>query len=68
MTASSGETRTAISGANGSFRFADVAADETCIFTASAKRSALSQPAQVRSILNDADDINFVGNSSSLRD
>ena len=63
MSASNGESRTVISGAFGYFRFADVPAGETYIFSASAKRYSFSQPVQVRSINEDTDDIIFTANA-----
>lgn len=59
MTAASGATRTVISGAFGNFRFADVPAGETYIFSVRAKRYSFNQPAQVRSIDEDTGDIIF---------
>jgi hypothetical protein len=59
LTGADGTTRTVISGKLGYFRFDDVAAGETYIFSVSAKRYTFSQPAQVRSILEDTDDLIF---------
>ncbi len=63
MVKSSGESRTVISSALGYFRFGNVAAGETYIFSVSAKRYAFSQPTIVRSIVRDADDIVFTANN-----
>lgn len=60
MTGADGTTRTALTGALGRFRFADVAAGETYVFTVSAKRFQFSEPIVVRSIDEDADDVFFV--------
>jgi len=59
MTGASGETRTAISSSFGYFRFEDVTAGETYIFSVFSKRFTFSQPVQVRSILEETDDIVF---------
>lgn len=55
-----GETRTVISGAFGHFRFTGVAAGETYIFNVAAKRYQFSNPTQVRTILEETNDLNFV--------
>ncbi len=60
LTGANGETRSVISSAFGYFRFVDVAAGETYIFTAFAKRFQFTQPTQIHTILEDTDDINFV--------
>ena len=65
LTGASGETRTAISSAFGYFRFDNVAAGETYIFSVFAKRFAFSQPTQVRSIVEDTDDIIFTANDEN---
>jgi hypothetical protein len=59
-----GDTRTMLSGANGVYNFADVPTGETYIFSASAKRYVFNQNSQVRTINDDAQDINFVGETS----
>ena len=65
LTGASGETRTVISSTFGYFRFDDVAAGETYIFSVFAKRFAFSQPTQVRSIVEDTDDIIFTANDEN---
>jgi hypothetical protein len=60
MTGADGKTLTAISNETGYFRFADVPAGETYIFSAAAKRYQFSQPTQVHTINEDTDNINFV--------
>lgn len=60
MTNAAGETRMAISTALGYYRFDEVPAGETYIFSVSAKRYLFSQPVQVRFINEDTDDINFI--------
>ncbi len=60
MTGADGEVRTAISGTFGYFRFQEVAAGETYIFSAFAKRYQFGEPTLIRAILEDTDDINFV--------
>ncbi len=60
MTGANGETRTVISSSFGFFRFNDVEVGGTYIFTVKSKRFIFAQPMLVRSILEDADDINFI--------
>lgn len=64
MVKSNGESRAVLSSQFGYFRFTDVAAGETCIFSVSAKRYTFSQPTLVRSIMEDADDLIFTANIS----
>ena len=59
LTDANGETRTVLSGKFGYFRFEDVAAGGTYLFSVFARRSTFSQPTQVRSIVEDTDDIVF---------
>ena len=63
MVKSNGESRTAVSSAFGYFRFTEVAAGETCVFSISAKRYTFSQPTQIRSIVADANDLIFTANN-----
>ena len=65
MTGANGESRTAISSAFGYFRFDNVAAGGTYIFSVRAKRYAFSQPTLVRSIVEDADDLIFTANNQN---
>lgn len=67
MTGASGEIRTAISTAFGYFQFADVPAGETYIFSAAARRFQFDQPTQIRTILEDTDDISFVAVENSVQ-
>lgn len=60
LTGMDGESRTALTGTFGYYRFADVPAGETYIFSVFAKRFTFAQNTQVRSIMEDTDDINFV--------
>jgi len=60
---SNGEARTIISSTFGYFRFDSIPAGETCIFSVSAKQFTFSQPAQVRSIVEDTDDIVFTADN-----
>ena len=60
MTSADGQSRTTISGTFGYFRFTDVPAGATYIFTAFAKHYQFNEPSQVRTIVDDADDIVFV--------
>ena len=59
LTSANGETRTVHSGKFGYFRFENVAAGETYIFSVSVRRYTFSQPTQVRSIVADSDDLVF---------
>src|SRR5215204_1738723 len=59
MTSADGQSRTTLSGTFGYFRFTDVPAGATYIFTAFAKHYQFNEPSQVRTILDDADDIVF---------
>ena len=65
MTDSNGNTRTARTTSFGYYRFEEVAAGETYIFTVSGKRFSFEQNSQVHSIMEDTDDINFVANDQS---
>jgi Carboxypeptidase regulatory-like domain len=60
LTAPSGETRTVLSSTFGYFRFNEVLAGETYIFSISAKRYTFVQPTVVVSVDEDLTDLNFV--------
>jgi Carboxypeptidase regulatory-like domain len=60
LTASSGEIRTVISSSFGYFRFNEVLAGETYIFSVFAKRYTFKQPTLVVSVNEDLTDLNFV--------
>jgi len=60
MTNSNGESRTVLSGTFGYFRFTDVPAGSTYIFTAFAKKYEFKEPSQVHTIIEDTEGINFV--------
>lgn len=60
MTDMNGGTRTVLTGTFGYYRFAEVSAGETYIFSIFAKRFVFSLNTQVRSITADTDDINFI--------
>ena len=66
MTDSRGNTRTAASTGFGYFRFENVAAGETYIFTAEGKRFTFGQNTQVHSIMEDTDNIIFVADNLLL--
>ena len=66
MTDAGGLSRTTSSSAFGYFSFADVPSGSTYIFSVTAKRFTFIQPAQVFSIMEDFDEIVFVGDSMSL--
>lgn len=63
MTDESGNVRTAITTSFGFYRFIDVPAGGTYIFSVRGKRFAFGNNTQVQSIVEDTDDINFVANS-----
>ena len=63
ITDSNGGTRIAFTNPFGYYRFTDVPAGETYIFSVAAKRCSFSQPSQVRSISEDTNDINFVSDN-----
>lgn len=54
-----GETRTVLTGTFGYYRFVDVPAGGTYVFSVSAKRYTFSQQTQVGNITEDTDEINF---------
>lgn len=60
MTDASGSARTAVTGAFGYYRFADVAAGGTYIFQASGKSFVFAQAVQAHNISDDTDNIDFV--------
>ncbi|MGI8639953.1 MAG: choice-of-anchor Q domain-containing protein [Pyrinomonadaceae bacterium] len=60
MTDLNGNSRLAVSTAFGYYRFEDVAAGETYIISASAKRYLFGQPSQVLNINEDNSDVNFI--------
>lgn len=60
VTFSSGETRETLSGAAGFYQFIDIPAGETCIFSVSASRYVFDEPAQIRNIMDDTHDVDFV--------
>lgn len=66
MSSATGETRSAISSAFGYFRFDDVAAGRTYIFTAKSRRFTFTEPVLVRSIIDYVDDINFIAADSTV--
>ncbi|HEX8638225.1 MAG TPA: carboxypeptidase-like regulatory domain-containing protein [Pyrinomonadaceae bacterium] len=67
MTDSNGNVRTATSTSFGYYRFGNVAAGETYIFAARGKRFFFGQGAQVYSIMEETNDINFVASGESTR-
>ncbi|MGI8640805.1 MAG: cohesin domain-containing protein, partial [Pyrinomonadaceae bacterium] len=66
MTDSQGNTRTATTSSFGYYRFEDVRAGETYIFTARGKRFTFARDTIVRSITEDTNSINFVANDQLL--
>jgi hypothetical protein len=64
ITFPSGEQRTVLSGTFGYYRFAEIPAGESYVFSAAAKRYTFSQPTQIRNITDDTQDIDFIAYSS----
>lgn len=64
MTDAGGNVRTAITSTFGCYRFTEVAAGETYIFTARGKIYTFSQTTQVVSVGEEATEINFTANPS----
>jgi len=60
MTDETGSVRTARSSNFGFYRFTDVAAGATYVFSVSGKRFAFKNNTRVESIVEETDDINFV--------
>lgn len=65
LTAPSGEIRTVLSSSFGYFRFDDVAAGETYIFSVFAKRYTFKEQTQVRSITEDISDLFFIASGEN---
>lgn len=65
MVDQNGVRRSTLTGKLGSFKFDDVEASETYIFTVAARRFTFSQPAQVVSVLEETGGINFVADAQS---
>lgn len=66
ITFPNGETRATVSGASGYYRFTDVPAGETYVFSVSAKRYTFVNNVQIRNISENTEDIDFVGAPSLL--
>lgn len=62
LTASNGDSRTVLTGKSGVYRFAGVSAGETYIISVRAKRYTFSKPSQVRTVVEDLTDVDFVSN------
>jgi hypothetical protein len=60
ITFPSGEQRSVVSGALGYYRFSDVPAGETYVFTVVAKRYSFTQPSLLRNIAGDDNGIDFI--------
>jgi hypothetical protein len=63
ITFPSGERRTVLSGTFGYYRFAEIPAGETYVFSVAAKRHSFSQPTQVRNVTDDTHDIDFTADA-----
>lgn len=64
MTFASGEMRETVSGIAGFYQFTEVPAGEICIFSVSANRYVFNEPTQVRTIMGDLNDVDFVAESA----
>jgi hypothetical protein len=60
LTDSSGNTRVAVTNVFGYYRFADLTAGETYVLSVSAKRLKFASQTQVRIVVEDTSDINFI--------
>lgn len=60
---SNGETRTTLSNPFGYYHFADVPAGETYVFSVSHKRYTFNQSAQVLTIVEETNEVNFVADN-----
>jgi hypothetical protein len=63
VTDTSGASRSVSTGAGGKYRFDDLEAGQTYIFTVSARRYVFNQPTVVHSATENFDGLNFVGTS-----
>lgn len=63
LTDETGETRTAMTSAFGYYRFADVPAGRSYVISIASKRFAFTQPAQVLSLTEDTDNLDFVADN-----
>jgi hypothetical protein len=61
-----GQTRAALSGSFGYYRFADIPAGEIYLFSVAAKRYTFAQTSQAREISDDTQDIDFVADAGSF--
>ncbi|MDQ4120906.1 MAG: carboxypeptidase-like regulatory domain-containing protein [Acidobacteriota bacterium] len=61
-----GERRSVVSSAFGYYRFADIPAGETYILSVAAKRYSFSQPTQIRNLVGETEDIDFVADAPGL--
>ncbi len=66
MTDSNGATRTAFTNSFGYYRFDDVSAGESYIFSISGKRYSFNQSTQVHTIVDQTNDVNFVADNQIL--
>jgi hypothetical protein len=60
ITASNGVTQTVQSGAFGAYKFTGIAVGESYVLTVTARKYSFQQSSQIREILDDTQDINFV--------
>lgn len=62
-----GQTQTTVSSSSGYYQFADIPVGEIYIISVMAKRYKFTQPIQVRQIMEDTQDINFIGELGLVR-
>jgi len=61
LTDANGATRAVLSGTFGAYRFADVAVGETYILFVSGKRFVFANPTQIVNVVEQLDDLDFIG-------
>ncbi|HLM61054.1 MAG TPA: carboxypeptidase regulatory-like domain-containing protein, partial [Pyrinomonadaceae bacterium] len=66
VTFPNGETRTALSGSSGKYIFTDIPAGDTYIVSVAAKHYSFSQSSQIRQIVEDTLDVDFVADLPGL--
>ena len=59
----SGETRTILSNPFGYYRIANIPTGDTYVFSVSHKRYAFAQSTQIRTIIEETNDVNFVADN-----
>ncbi|MBS1795460.1 MAG: carboxypeptidase regulatory-like domain-containing protein [Acidobacteria bacterium] len=59
-----GQTRTTLTGTFGCYRFTDIPIGEIYVFSVVSKRFTFNRPAEIRTILDDTQDIDFVADEA----